>query len=72
MINFKDISEGFLNLAKKELGIADPEVEKLAIERYFICSNCEFKKQPNNCGKCGCFLPAKCRALNSTCPVKKW
>lgn len=78
MINFKDISTGFLNLAKSELGIANPEVEKLATQRLATCNECPLRSSyPNNinllsyCTDCGCNLNSKSRS-ESNCPKGKW
>lgn len=78
MIKFKDISTGFLNLAKSELGIANPEVEQLAIQRLEECSKCpEVSCYPEKlnllsyCKECGCNLLAKSRS-KSQCPLSKW
>jgi hypothetical protein len=48
-----------------------PEVEKLAKTRADICASCDDNKN-NICGKCGCYIPAKCRAREDKCPVNKW
>lgn len=77
-MEFKNISQGFLNLLKKELGIENPELEKKAVERLNICSNCNTRSnfpEPlsrlSKCNNCGCILTAKTRS-NSNCPLKKW
>lgn len=40
--------------------------------RASICDECPFKGSMNRCTKCGCFLPAKVKYKNSTCPQGKW
>lgn len=47
----------------------NPEVEKIALERADICSQCNLNSQ-NWCVDCGCFVPAKIRSLDETC--HKW
>ena len=49
----------------------DPEIEKIAKERALICARCPFNVD-NKCNKCGCYLPAKTRSINSKCPDGKW
>lgn len=76
MIDLKNISIGLINLAKSELGIADENVEKLAIQRYTICLECPiYNKELGLCDKskggCGCAIKLKVRS-NSHCPQKKW
>lgn len=48
-----------------------PEVEKEAIRRVTICSEC--KSNVNNvCKQCNCWIPAKARSLVENCPISKW
>lgn len=43
------------------------------LQRFRICKNCEhFKKVVNICGECICFIPAKARHVESSCPLDKW
>ena len=62
----KEIYQGWKNLVWK-----DPEIEKIAKERALICARCPFNVD-NKCNKCGCYLPAKTRSINSKCPDGKW
>ena len=49
------------------------EVEKIATNRMITCLDCEkFKIKERKCGICGCFMPAKVRNVDSTCPLNKW
>jgi hypothetical protein len=72
-MNLKSIAEGFTNLLfTKEL------VEDVAKQRKGICDACpvsEFGKS-KYCklrnGGCGCYLPAKHRAMDEECPKNKW
>ena len=44
-----------------------------ASRRYEICINCPaFNKVVLTCGRCGCFMPAKTKLENATCPDGKW
>lgn len=46
-------------------------------ERASVCMGCE-KRQSiigtsiGRCLQCGCFLDAKCRLTQSSCPLNKW
>lgn len=78
MLEFKNISQGFINLVKSELGIANPDIEKLAIERLNICNTCSFRSnfpdiinRLSSCKSCGCNLVSKVRS-KSKCPKEKW
>ena len=50
----------------------NPLVETQAKERITICVNCEHFKPTKVCNICNCFMPAKVRSVNSTCPKGKW
>ena len=81
--NVKHIFEGIKNsIFVKE------EVEKIANERYIICSTCP-KNSKNkdmndlgpyysnlrpdeHCSECACNLHAKVRSLHTECPLTKW
>ena len=47
--------------------------EELAKERYSICQACpELIKLTKQCKKCGCFMYAKTKLQQATCPLGKW
>ena len=51
------------NYGPKELGEA----------RYAICQECpELIKVTKQCRRCGCFMVAKTKLANATCPLGKW
>ena len=56
----------------KNYAFPSQEVEKIATNRMATCLDCPKLKKDNRCGLCGCFMPAKVRSINSTCPLKKW
>lgn len=41
------------------------------IERLEICEMCE-ERNGHFCDKCGCFIPAKTKAEDESCPLGKW
>ena len=72
-MNLQQIAEGWTNLAKKHLKIADDKTERLAVNRYAKCLQCEFQqRQTLICKKCGCYTPSKVRASEQKCPIAKW
>lgn len=65
--NVNSILTGWLNYAKGQLNILDPQTKALAEKRLAICEACP-KRQTNQCGICGCFIPAKVSDPNAKCP----
>lgn len=58
------------DLVTGNLEIADPET---VIKRTEICDGCEVQNTALKvCTACGCFLPAKVRLKESTCPMELW
>ncbi|MFZ9793684.1 MAG: hypothetical protein ACO3F3_15250 [Gemmataceae bacterium] len=41
-------------------------------ERMRTCVECEFIKDENRCGVCGCFIKTKTSWVTEKCPVGKW
>jgi len=73
----KQIAEGYVNLAKKGLGVAQKDLEQLAVDRYTICNSCPNLSKGdhvnlNTCDVCGCLLGAKIRSIDASCPKDKW
>ncbi len=50
MVEFNNITEGFLNFVKAELGIADPNDELKASKKLSVCYDCPLKTD-NRCDK---------------------
>lgn len=48
------------------------QTEELAKKRIKTCLNCQKLTKKKTCGICGCFMPAKVRNPQSSCPIKKW
>jgi hypothetical protein len=47
--------------------------ENVAEERLSICKSCpELIKLTTQCKKCGCFMAAKTKLKQATCPIGKW
>jgi len=51
----------------------DTVSEKDATNRLNICKACpELIQITKQCKKCACFMKAKTKLLNATCPIGKW
>ena len=70
-------------LYKKNLGntrpwdVLDPQAARSSDEdadkRYSICLECpELIKLTKQCKRCGCFMFAKTKLQNASCPLNKW
>ena len=47
--------------------------EDISESRFSICKECpELIKLTSQCKKCGCFMSAKTKLKNATCPLGKW
>lgn len=58
------------DLFNKNLGRVETEV---AAERMTICNACEhLNETTKTCKECGCFMTAKTKLPNATCPIGKW
>lgn len=58
------------DLFNKKIGRVDDEIFN---ERMEICLSCPFLiKMTKTCRKCGCFMEAKTKLPNASCPVGKW
>ena len=62
----------------KNLIIRNPKVEAHAIKRLEVCIDCSNNSTPNKidmssqCSLCTCWLEAKSRNLEQSCPIDKW
>lgn len=46
--------------------------ESIAEERLAICKACPKLLPTGNCSQCGCFMSAKVKLPNASCPLHKW
>lgn len=46
--------------------------QQVAEERLSICKQCPKYLPTGNCTECGCFMKAKTKLPNATCPIHKW
>lgn len=70
------------NAAKQKQGIVSPidfinPITEYASDeeknrRYTICEKCPYLTVTKQCTKCGCFMAAKTKLLNASCPEGKW
>jgi len=81
----KGIIRGWSNQVLDQLGMLDEETRKLSQKRLEICGSCPLKTAAGFCDPtkkikvgdkeyqgCGCFLPAKTKVKDESCPAKKW
>jgi primosomal protein N' len=43
-----------------------------ANQRIAICNTCDQLSGIRNCKQCGCFIDAKAKLQNASCPIGKW
>lgn len=57
----------------KNLIFENPQIETVAKERIRICvEECDNLTNIHTCTQCGCYMPAKARSPQSSCPLNKW
>lgn len=44
----------------------------MATKRLSICLECPQLTKTKRCSECGCFMVAKTKLTNATCPLGKW
>jgi hypothetical protein len=58
------------------IDLINPNKEKspsLAKQRFNVCNSCDDLQKPlDMCKHCGCFMKAKTRLVEATCPLNKW
>ena len=52
------------NIGRVETAIAE--------ERLALCKSCPKYMPTGNCSECGCFMSAKVKLPNASCPLHKW
>ncbi len=58
------------DLFNKNIGRVEETLQK---ERMSICMQCpHLIKVTKQCSKCGCFMDAKTKLPNASCPIGKW
>lgn len=79
MSNIINIVEGTVNLALKNVGLPNEEVELMATLRERICkTQCTFNQgktylnENDKCNACGCNMKAKWRATDAKCILGAW
>lgn len=69
--------ENYNNREAKPWDLINPKIKKIpestANKRYEICKRCpEFKKLTGQCSICHCFMSAKVKLPDASCPLHKW
>ena len=73
MNRFKQIFEAYVNLLKKKAQILPEDILKLSEQRMTLCKGCPFfAHSVSICNVCGCYMPAKTKVLEASCPEEKW
>lgn len=63
----------FTIAANAAKGVDQSVPEAVAKQRQDICNDCEHRiKVTNQCSECGCFLAAKTKFKQESCPLQKW
>ena len=83
--NFKNVLEGWTNLAKDTLNQLSKEDKEIALKRKEICESCIFYSKNainmleykttlvyDHCSVCKCPIPAKVMSLNSNCGLEEF
>lgn len=66
----KEVRDGVEKAAVESGLILD---SKGAEDRLNICNECPSLFKPTStCKECGCFMTAKVRLVNASCPLEKW
>lgn len=70
LANFSwDLLNYIIKNEEKTLFVSD----EIYQERYLICKSCDkYDEMENRCTDCGCYVPAKARAILDSCPLGKW
>ena len=70
-MNISNIATGWFNVVRGELGVLPDNIKQLAEKRLKSCSECPQRKE-KRCGVCNCFLTAKTKDIDSSCPINRW
>jgi len=46
--------------------------KETSLARYSICKQCPKFTAARRCSECGCFMAAKTKLKEATCPLGKW
>lgn len=46
--------------------------EQMMIDRWRLCRECPELLVGSMCSKCGCFMKAKVKLKDASCPIGKW
>lgn len=71
------IIEGHANNLLGKAGMLEGDTKAIAEQRFEICKSCIVKEKPClsqnlTCCMCGCYMPAKTKAISAKCPLGKW
>ena len=65
---------GIMDVVKQFLsGTLKFASDDIVASRRATCKTCEVRNTTlNTCTICSCYIPAKTKLLNSSCPMEKW
>jgi len=66
------IIEGHGNNLLDKVGALPADLKGLSERRYALCKSCENFSLQSSCKLCGCYMPAKTKVIDATCPANKW
>jgi len=69
MIN---ILQGYLNLFLFKISLINNKKKELYKKRYSICLSCKELSKQGFCNICGCYMKAKTKVKNASCPKNLW
>ena len=71
--NLSGFAWNVLNYVQQKRGNTVFASREVYSKRVSICNSCDkFIEKKDECGECGCFIPAKAKIILDSCPLKKW
>jgi len=64
------VSDSLTDFSKGKAVFVSPETQQM---RMSICRSCpDFNASTTQCRRCGCFMSAKTKLRQGSCPIQKW
>ena len=68
IMKISQVIEGHANHLLSKAGMLPDDMAALANMRLDACKTCDKYTIKSTCTLCGCFMPAKTKAINAKCP----